>query len=69
NRALAVISDVRNSGFSNVVIVTHGNLMSLLLKHYDTKFGFEEWASLSNPDVYHLQFEGEVPIIQRIWNG
>lgn len=69
NRALAVITDVRNSGFGNVVIVTHGNLMSLLLKHYDHKFGFEEWASLSNPDVYHLQFEGELPMIQRIWNG
>jgi 2,3-bisphosphoglycerate-dependent phosphoglycerate mutase len=69
NRALAVITDVKNSGLSNVVIVTHGNLMSLLLKYYDNKFGFEEWASLSNPDVYHLHFEGELPIIQRVWNS
>jgi len=68
NRALDVIKDVKNSGFNNVVIVTHGNLMSLLLKYYDHSFGFEEWKSLSNPDVYQLHFEGEFPIIQRVWN-
>ncbi|WP_419873284.1 histidine phosphatase family protein [Candidatus Pristimantibacillus sp. PTI5] len=67
NRALSVIKDIRESGLKNVVIVTHGNLMSLLLKYFDNNIGFAEWEDLSNPDVYHLQFDDATPIIQRIW--
>ncbi|KRE34898.1 histidine phosphatase family protein [Paenibacillus sp. Soil522] len=68
DRALSVIKDVRESGLTNIVIVTHGNLMSLLFKYYDRKIGFKEWEALSNPDVYHLKFDGtSSPIIQRIW--
>lgn len=67
DRALSVIKDVRESGLTNVVIVTHGNLLSLLLKYFDNNVGFEEWEGLSNPDVYHLQFDDASPIIQRIW--
>jgi 2,3-bisphosphoglycerate-dependent phosphoglycerate mutase len=68
NRAVSVIKDVKDSGLSNVVLVTHGNLMSLLLKYYDDKqFGFEEWEALSNPDVYHISFDGISPTIWRIW--
>lgn len=66
-RALSVISDVRKSGSTNVVLVTHGNLMSLIIKYYDSKFGFMEWEALSNPDVYHLQCNDITPKIQRIW--
>lgn len=69
NRVLSVINDVRNCGLNNVVIITHGNLMSLLLKYYENKFGFEEWQLLSNPDVYHLYFKGISPIIKRVWAG
>ncbi|AJS58626.1 histidine phosphatase family protein [Paenibacillus sp. IHBB 10380] len=67
-RALSVIKDVNESGRNNAVITTHGNLMSLLLKYYDNnQFGFEEWEALSNPDVYHLYFDGTSPTIRRIW--
>lgn len=67
NRAVSVISDIRDSKFSNVVLVTHGNLMSLLIKYYDDTFGFDQWKSLSNPDVYHLQHYGSSITIKRIW--
>lgn len=66
-RALSVITDVVNSGLNHVVLATHGNLMSLLLKYYDNKqFGFEEWEALFNPDVYHLCLDGRSPTIRRI---
>jgi 2,3-bisphosphoglycerate-dependent phosphoglycerate mutase len=68
NRALMVIKDIRECGLTNVVIVTHGNLMSLILKYFDNNFGFEEWEALSNPDVYQLQFNDTIPITQRIWH-
>ncbi|MGG4393140.1 histidine phosphatase family protein [Paenibacillus thiaminolyticus] len=66
-RASRVIAEALESGYNNVVIVSHGNLISLLLKHFDDRFGFKEWESLSNPDVYHLTFEKGAPSIRRIW--
>ncbi|WP_349409848.1 histidine phosphatase family protein [Pseudalkalibacillus sp. SCS-8] len=64
-RALAVIDEVKG-GDEDAIIVTHGNLMSLILQHYDDVSGFEKWKELSNPDVYHLSFD-EGSNLQRIW--
>lgn len=49
------------------ILVTHGNLMSLLLNHYDDSFGFTEWKSLSNPDVYKLNIGEQDSSISRLW--
>lgn len=67
NRALDVIQDILNSDFQKTVIVTHGNLMSLLLMNYHNGFGFEDWKNLSNPDVFHLKFESSRVDTKRIW--
>ena len=56
NRAVRVIKDIMSSGYRNTVLVSHGNLISLLLKHYDDRIGFKEWEAMSNPDVYRLSF-------------
>lgn len=66
-RGGALIEDVLRSGKKNVAVVTHGNLMALILKHFDDQVGFEEWAALSNPDVYQLSFSPEQLIVKRIW--
>jgi 2,3-bisphosphoglycerate-dependent phosphoglycerate mutase len=67
NRAVTVLSVVLNSGFNNAVIVSHGNLISLLLKYFDDRLGFKEWEAISNPDVYHLSFIHDTPNIERTW--
>ncbi|RIX48646.1 histidine phosphatase family protein [Paenibacillus nanensis] len=66
-RALDVVKDALESGNHQIVIVSHGNLISLLLKHFDDTIGFDEWEALSNPDVFRLAFSEEKPVIQRIW--
>lgn len=68
NRILAVIDDLLyRSDAENIIIVTHGNLMALLLKHYLKDFGFDQWNNLTNPDVFELnQFDSEIKI-ERIW--
>jgi 2,3-bisphosphoglycerate-dependent phosphoglycerate mutase len=59
-------------------VVTHGNLLSLIIRYYDPSFGYSEWAKLSNPDVYVLKREqestseevyeeGKQPAISRLW--
>ncbi len=63
-RGVEVITEVPNHS----LIVTHGNLMTLLLKHFDDSYGFHEWKSLSNPDVYKLTFNHSISNIQRVWS-
>ncbi|KQO12064.1 histidine phosphatase family protein [Paenibacillus sp. Leaf72] len=67
NRAVQVVTEVLNSSWKNAVIVSHGNLISLLLKHLDQAVGFEEWEALSNPDVYELSFTDAASSFKRIW--
>jgi 2,3-bisphosphoglycerate-dependent phosphoglycerate mutase len=42
-----------------LVVVTHGNLMTLILRSFKTQFGYQTWEQLSNPDVYCLAVQGE----------
>jgi 2,3-bisphosphoglycerate-dependent phosphoglycerate mutase len=69
NRGIAVIEGLLEGEESNIVVVTHGNLMSLILKYFDNRFGFDEWRGLTNPDIYELtsaERAGEV-VINRLW--
>jgi len=69
DRGIRAIEELFDRPETNAIAVTHGNLMSLILKHYDNKFGFEDWRNLSNPDVFELNRRdpsSEITI-NRIW--
>ena len=66
-RIVEVVGAVFNSDVENTILVSHGNLLSLLLKHYDNSFGFEEWRNMSNPDVYLIKYDGQEATIDRLW--
>ena len=52
----------------NIVIGTHGNIMVLIMNHYDKKYDYEFWGNLSMPDIYKLSFENKKLVkIKRIW--
>ena len=80
-RAAVVLDDVRRPAVGSAgttVLVTHGNLMALLLRHVDGRFGFGEWRGLTNPDVYRVAFagrDGQVSAgragvgVERVWTG
>lgn len=69
NRGVSVIEEVLGRAERNIVVVTHGNLMSLVLKYFDNKYGFDEWSRLTNPDVYEIFMNKDevLPYINRIW--
>ncbi|WP_026679469.1 histidine phosphatase family protein [Fictibacillus gelatini] len=67
NRIVCVVDEVLQSEVENTLLVTHGNLMSLLLRHYDSHFGFNGWRNLSNPDVFLLRFSNNEVKIERLW--
>ena len=52
-----------------VVVGTHGNLLTLLLGHYDDRFGFAFWRDeLTTPDVYETRFEAAAMVhAERRW--
>ncbi|QAY66982.1 histidine phosphatase family protein [Paenibacillus protaetiae] len=68
-RAACVVAEALNSEKQHIVVVSHGNLIALLLKHFDSRIGFETWEAMSNPDVFHLSFRENKPSVQRIWEG
>lgn len=52
---------------SKTVLVTHGNLMTLLLRCFDERIGFQEWQALTNPDVYRVHVTDGGAQVERIW--
>ncbi|WP_232697460.1 histidine phosphatase family protein [Brevibacillus daliensis] len=69
NRAASVLQEVLHSESQNVVLVSHGNLITLLLSHVDETYGFNEWQTMSNPDVYIISYEDNGASVQRLWIG
>jgi 2,3-bisphosphoglycerate-dependent phosphoglycerate mutase len=50
------------------VLVTHGNMLALILRSIDVTVGFDTWSGLSNPDVFVLHVGDEGPRgFDRIW--
>lgn len=64
---VSVVEEVLNGKDQITIIVTHGNLLSLLLNHYDNKFGFDGWKNLSNPDVFLLKSTDREVTYERLW--
>ncbi|MCG7384726.1 histidine phosphatase family protein [Paenibacillus sp. ACRRY] len=69
-RGMEVLEECWSRTERSAAVITHGNMLSLLLRHYHKSFGYEEWMLLTNPDVYVLERprgEQEPPSIRRIW--
>ena len=50
------------------VVVTHGNLLALVLHSVDPAFGYAGWERLSNPDVYELNLADDgAKVFRRLW--
>jgi 2,3-bisphosphoglycerate-dependent phosphoglycerate mutase len=66
-RGVAAVQDAIRSGSLPVVLVTHGNLLTLILRRFDRRFGFREWERLTNPDVFRLSLGDGRAAVERIW--
>jgi 2,3-bisphosphoglycerate-dependent phosphoglycerate mutase len=64
-RGAAALRDAL-AGERPVVVVTHGNLLALLLRHLDGRSGFGTWERLSNPDVFSVTV-APATRVERIW--
>jgi 2,3-bisphosphoglycerate-dependent phosphoglycerate mutase len=66
-RAMAAINDALLLNTDQVAVVTHGRLLTLILKHFDSKYGFEEWQNLTTPDVFRIVIKENGSQVDRIW--
>ncbi|MDP5276754.1 histidine phosphatase family protein [Chengkuizengella axinellae] len=52
----------------NIVIGTHGIIMTAILNYYDKKYGYDFWNSTTKPDIYKLTFlENKIQSVKRLW--
>jgi len=59
-RGVAVLQRLRRAHSSrHTVLSTHGNLLSLILQHFDPSISFDFWASLRMPDVVVLTIDDQ----------
>lgn len=65
-RGVAAVEDALASASGPVAIVSHGNLMTLLLRHFDNRSGFEAWRALTNPDVFKVSDKSGSVLVERI---
>ena len=52
----------------HIVLSTHGNLLALILQHFDPSIGFLTWKTMTMPDIYELRFTaGGEAAVHRLW--
>jgi len=69
HRIVDLVKDAFAQDVDNTLIVSHGNIISLLLKYYDKDVDFHCWKNLSNPDVFLLSPKHNGVMIERIWDS
>lgn len=67
-RGWASLRNVLGRGHRLPVVVSHGQLLSLVLHSIDPAFGYAGWAALTNPDVFEIEgSERDGFAFRRIW--
>jgi 2,3-bisphosphoglycerate-dependent phosphoglycerate mutase len=56
-RGMAALDEILADGRRPTVVVTHGNLLALLLHAFDGRPGYATWEQLSNPDLFEVAHE------------
>ncbi len=70
NRATSLLHELMDHGEAEdetVLLMTHGNLLALILKYFDDRYGFEDWKSLSNPDLYLAERVDKEWVVKRMY--
>jgi len=68
-RAVPVVERLlRDHRGKRIAIGTHGNIMTIILQHFDPDIGYAFWKGTSKPDIYRLTFD-EISLvrIERMW--
>ncbi|QDP40390.1 histidine phosphatase family protein [Radiobacillus deserti] len=68
-RVQQVLQDLKEEETdSDIAIVTHGNLLAILLSDFQADIGFNHWKGFTNPDVFSVQKTGGEYVVERVWH-
>lgn len=67
-RAVSIIEEVLSSSDNHIILVSHGNLTTLLIRYFNESFGYDDLMEMSNPDVFELVIADEKTMLRRIWD-
>ncbi|WP_159880978.1 histidine phosphatase family protein [Paenibacillus puerhi] len=66
SRGIGFIEEIWARPEESSIVVSHGALLSLIIKHYVPEFGFNEWKRMANPDIFHMKAGKEEIVIDHI---
>ena len=66
-RAVAVLQECVSGEPRITALVSHGNLSTFLLGHFDTTIGFSVWEQMTNPDVFCVRLSAGEARVERLW--
>lgn len=66
-RIVHVVEETFQSHAEHSIIVSHGNIIALLLKYYNNDVDFQVWGNLSNPDIFQFSTKHNEITIERVW--
>jgi 2,3-bisphosphoglycerate-dependent phosphoglycerate mutase len=67
-RAVSIIEEVLASSNDHIILVSHGNLTTLLIRYFNESFGFDDLMEMTNPDVFEIIVGDEKAMLKRIWD-
>ena len=53
----SVLNDLPENG--SAAVQCHGTLIALILHNYDPSFVFDQWKSMTMPDIYQINYDSE----------
>ena len=68
NRAKSLLEDVLCSEHDHILLVSHGNMTTLLMRYFNESFGYDCLMEMTNPDVFELVVSSEKTMLNRIWD-
>ncbi|WJH36633.1 histidine phosphatase family protein [Paenibacillus sp. CC-CFT747] len=69
-RALPILEELLEEYEGRAVAIgTHGNIMTILMNHYEPRCDYAFWQETSRPDLYRMTFDGSrLESIERLWS-
>lgn len=70
NRAVQVIEKILHLyAGKRILMGTHGDIMTLMLNQFDSRFDYHFWRGTTLPDIYRAEFkEGQLVDVTRLWS-
>lgn len=67
SRFLEALDEFSANESETVALVTHPNLLLLILSHYDEGYGFKQWHLFKQPDVYIIEQNNDLNQLQHLF--